>query len=235
MPHLARVSHSKRKGSAVVSRYVFVFGTSILIVTAMIVLLVSLFSPSIINPMLQSNPNKKITFIHIPINSTTTTATVSPSLSSSPERVNSSDQTNQKVVPFPLFKEILKNSTQTRPLKVKESIFTDEADFSVKSTSRLVSRKRKRKSQKKTSTSTRPRLDDEMKKEGNGDDCNIFDGEWVWVDNRKPYYPPGSCPFIEEGSNFNCYKNGKTDGAYLNWQWQWQSQQTNAACNSTIP
>ncbi|KAI3866709.1 hypothetical protein MKX03_006557 [Papaver bracteatum] len=240
MRPFARVSHnlhSKRKGyySSILSRYGFVFGASILIVTAIIVLLVSFFSPSIINPVLQNNLDQKFTFI--PFDST-----VSPSWSSAPELVNSSDQTNQKLTPTVLFKEILSNSTETiSHLKVVESVTGDKADsnvtspsrFSSNGNSRSVSRKRRKKSQKKTSSGSR--LNDETKKKGNGDDCNIFDGEWVWVDNRKPYYPPGSCPFIEEGSNFNCFKNGKTDDAYLNWQWQWQSQETNPRCNDTIP
>ncbi|KAI3850008.1 hypothetical protein MKX03_015353, partial [Papaver bracteatum] len=67
------------------------------------------------------------------------------------------------------------------------------------------------------------------------DDCNIFEGEWVRVNDRKPYYLPGSCPFIEVPSNFDCYKNGKPDDAYLKWQWKWQSHPTNAGCNNNVP
>ncbi|XP_026382027.1 protein trichome birefringence-like 2 isoform X1 [Papaver somniferum] len=68
-----------------------------------------------------------------------------------------------------------------------------------------------------------------------GGGCNIFEGEWVRVNDRKPYYLPGSCPFIEVPSNFDCYRNGKPDDAYLKWQWKWQSHPTNAGCNNNVP
>ncbi|KAI3870027.1 hypothetical protein MKW92_024555 [Papaver armeniacum] len=72
----------------------------------------------------------------------------------------------------------------------------------------------------------------------NGDDssdgigsCDIFDGEWVRDNDKQPYYPPGSCPFVE-GQNSACYNNGRPDDQFLKWQWQWQSKQTNARCDS---
>ncbi|KAI3841964.1 hypothetical protein MKX03_032637 [Papaver bracteatum] len=67
-----------------------------------------------------------------------------------------------------------------------------------------------------------------------GGDCDIFEGEWVMVDDRKPYYPPGSCPYIQTQAT-NCYSNGRPDVEYLKWQWQWQSHQTNAGCSKNIP
>ncbi|RZC60616.1 hypothetical protein C5167_022384 [Papaver somniferum] len=59
--------------------------------------------------------------------------------------------------------------------------------------------------------------------------CDIFDGEWVRDNDKQPYYPPGSCPFVE-GQNSACYNNGRRDDQFL--KWQWQSQQTNARCDS---
>ncbi|KAI3880282.1 hypothetical protein MKX03_031778 [Papaver bracteatum] len=64
-----------------------------------------------------------------------------------------------------------------------------------------------------------------------GSECDIFDGEWVRDENRKQYYPPGSCPFLGRHS-FECYKNGRPDDQYLQWQWQWPSVKTNARCNN---
>ncbi|KAI3967136.1 hypothetical protein MKW92_006625 [Papaver armeniacum] len=76
---------------------------------------------------------------------------------------------------------------------------------------------------------------------GNGDenssgggDCDIFEGEWVMVNDRKPYYPPGSCPYIQTQAT-NCYSNGRSDVEYLKWQWRWQSHPTNAGCSKNIP
>lgn len=68
-----------------------------------------------------------------------------------------------------------------------------------------------------------------------GHDCNIYKGEWVRpINGRKPFYPPGSCPYIERNP-FSCYKNGRPDDAYLKWQWQWHSHPENAGCNSNFP
>ncbi|KAL0918507.1 hypothetical protein M5K25_010516 [Dendrobium thyrsiflorum] len=47
--------------------------------------------------------------------------------------------------------------------------------------------------------------------------CDIFDGGWV-QDLTKPYYPPGSCPYID--IDFDCYKNGRPDDEFLRWRWK---------------
>ncbi|KAI3922764.1 hypothetical protein MKW98_006895, partial [Papaver atlanticum] len=64
-----------------------------------------------------------------------------------------------------------------------------------------------------------------------GRECDIFEGEWVNVNGRKPYYPPGSCPYLKN-QPFACYQNGRPDDQFLGWQWQWQSQETNAGCDN---
>ncbi|OIW10584.1 hypothetical protein TanjilG_15956 [Lupinus angustifolius] len=47
--------------------------------------------------------------------------------------------------------------------------------------------------------------------------CNIFDGKWV-KDDSKPYYPLGSCPYIDR--DFDCNLNGRPDSEYVKWKWQ---------------
>ncbi|PKA55169.1 hypothetical protein AXF42_Ash003806 [Apostasia shenzhenica] len=47
--------------------------------------------------------------------------------------------------------------------------------------------------------------------------CDVFDGRWV-KDSTKPYYPPGSCPYVD--IDFDCYKNGRPDDEFLRWRWQ---------------
>ncbi|KAK9938360.1 hypothetical protein M0R45_015103 [Rubus argutus] len=47
--------------------------------------------------------------------------------------------------------------------------------------------------------------------------CDIYDGKWV-RDDSKPYYPGGSCPYIDRG--FNCHLNGRPDNGFLRWKWQ---------------
>ncbi|XP_010940155.2 protein trichome birefringence-like 2 [Elaeis guineensis] len=47
--------------------------------------------------------------------------------------------------------------------------------------------------------------------------CDIFDGRWV-RDEQEPYYPAGSCPFIDR--DFDCHTNGRPDDGFLKWRWQ---------------
>uniref|UniRef100_J3LZF7 Uncharacterized protein n=1 Tax=Oryza brachyantha TaxID=4533 RepID=J3LZF7_ORYBR len=48
--------------------------------------------------------------------------------------------------------------------------------------------------------------------------CDMFSGGWVPDDDGYPFYPPGSCPHLDE--DFNCHKNGRTDTSFLKWRWQ---------------
>ncbi|KAL8150136.1 hypothetical protein V2J09_019944 [Rumex salicifolius] len=47
--------------------------------------------------------------------------------------------------------------------------------------------------------------------------CDIFDGKWVKND-AKPYYPPGSCPYVDR--DFNCFSNGRPDDDFVKWKWK---------------
>ncbi|KAI5419175.1 protein trichome birefringence-like 2 isoform X2 [Lathyrus oleraceus] len=47
--------------------------------------------------------------------------------------------------------------------------------------------------------------------------CDVFDGKWI-RDYSKPYYPLGSCPFIDR--DFNCHLNGRIDLEYVKWKWK---------------
>ncbi|CAK7332641.1 unnamed protein product [Dovyalis caffra] len=47
--------------------------------------------------------------------------------------------------------------------------------------------------------------------------CDIFDGKWV-RDDSKPYYPPGSCPYVDK--DFDCHLNGRPDDGFVKWKWQ---------------
>ncbi|MCL7034769.1 hypothetical protein MKW94_029432, partial [Papaver nudicaule] len=50
-------------------------------------------------------------------------------------------------------------------------------------------------------------------------ECDIFDGQWVLKEEAKePYYPPGSCPFVD--SRHDCSLNKRPDDGYLKWEWQ---------------
>lgn len=46
--------------------------------------------------------------------------------------------------------------------------------------------------------------------------CDIFDGRWV-RDDTKPYYPAGSCPYIDR--DFDCHLNKRPDDAFVKWKW----------------
>ncbi|KAJ0740411.1 putative PMR5 domain, PC-Esterase [Helianthus annuus] len=49
------------------------------------------------------------------------------------------------------------------------------------------------------------------------EDCDIFDGRWV-RDDSQPYYPAGSCPYVDR--DFNCYLNRRPDDEFVKWRWQ---------------
>ncbi|KAK1684140.1 hypothetical protein QYE76_044988 [Lolium multiflorum] len=47
--------------------------------------------------------------------------------------------------------------------------------------------------------------------------CDLFHGGWVREESYA-FYPPRSCPHIDD--DFNCHKNGREDTGFLNWRWQ---------------
>ncbi|CAA7398497.1 unnamed protein product [Spirodela intermedia] len=50
-----------------------------------------------------------------------------------------------------------------------------------------------------------------------GEDCDLFQGMWVW-DTNYPLYKPSECTFLDAG--FLCSKNGRPDRTYTKWRWQ---------------
>ncbi|XP_059656167.1 protein trichome birefringence-like 2 [Cornus florida] len=61
-------------------------------------------------------------------------------------------------------------------------------------------------------------FDSQMKmQKGLFGECDIFDGRWV-RDDTKPYYPSGSCPYIDR--DFDCHLNRRPDDGFLKWKWQ---------------
>ncbi|CAL9047980.1 protein trichome birefringence-like 2 [Musa acuminata AAA Group] len=53
---------------------------------------------------------------------------------------------------------------------------------------------------------------------GSSEQCDIFHGRWVRAEKNQPYYPAGSCPYLDD--DFNCHKNGRPDSDFLKWRWQ---------------
>lgn len=53
--------------------------------------------------------------------------------------------------------------------------------------------------------------------EESGNDCDVFDGDWVW-DESYPLYQSKDCRFLDEG--FRCSDFGRSDLFYTHWRWQ---------------
>ncbi|ESQ49438.1 hypothetical protein EUTSA_v10020661mg [Eutrema salsugineum] len=53
--------------------------------------------------------------------------------------------------------------------------------------------------------------------EEGGNDCDVYDGDWVW-DESYPLYQSKDCRFLDEG--FRCSEYGRSDLFYTQWRWQ---------------
>ncbi|KFK38044.1 hypothetical protein AALP_AA3G062900 [Arabis alpina] len=53
--------------------------------------------------------------------------------------------------------------------------------------------------------------------EESGNDCDVFDGDWVW-DESYPLYHSKDCRFLDEG--FRCSEFGRSDLFFTHWRWQ---------------
>ncbi|XP_026382025.1 protein trichome birefringence-like 2 [Papaver somniferum] len=179
-------------------------------------------------------------------NQTTIPSSLQESLENSTsvmESLENTTATDQTVIPWNSSSELMENSAETI---LAESNGTIANYSSAAKVEELVSTKAEDPVVSNISNNNEIKLYDGEKKQAEetsdtsssssqGHECNIFEGEWVKpVNNREPFYPPGTCPYIEQ-SPFDCYKNGRPEDAFLKLQWEWQSHTTNAGCNTNFP
>ncbi|KAI3938930.1 hypothetical protein MKW92_038278 [Papaver armeniacum] len=210
-----QISHSRRKGSSIIVGVGFIFGASAFIFISTIFMFPFL-TPSIINPVLQINLDtfyQKISFSYL----------ANESSSSTSSSLNSSHQL------------LLENSFEAYQTVMSSSLPDISKVNGTESSSKLTNY-----SNADVSSGSPPEVEEIVvtsinNSASSGHDCNIYKGEWVRpINGRKPFYPPGSCPYIERNP-FSCYKNGRPDDAYIKWQWQWKSHPENAGCNNNFP
>ncbi|CAN6478355.1 unnamed protein product [Victoria cruziana] len=70
---------------------------------------------------------------------------------------------------------------------------------------------------RKGAESEKPKFAEPIGREKLRTECDLFDGRWV-RDESYPYYPAGSCPYVETPTS--CYQNGRPDRNYEKWRWQ---------------
>ncbi|RZC59337.1 hypothetical protein C5167_006649 [Papaver somniferum] len=227
---------SKRIGSALIFGFGCIIGVSVLILTAIIFMFPSI-SSSLMNPMLQNNLNRYYHKISSPHSSQSSPSTTTSSPPPPPPPLSSSSPPPPPPPPqSPKLLDILTENTnsQTGINYTGNSYDNSSSNVSIDlpKEGELVDAKENLLS---TSPSNSSSSYSNTAYGGDDDeDCDIYDGEWVRDVNQEPYYPPGSCPYIEK-QPFDCYFNGKRDNEYLNWQWQWKSHPRNTGCSKNIP
>ncbi|KAI3880279.1 hypothetical protein MKX03_031775 [Papaver bracteatum] len=231
---------SKRIGSALIFGFGCIIGVSVLILTAIIFMFPSI-SSSLMNPMLQNNLNKyyhKTSSPHNSQSSPSGTITSSPPPPPPPPSSSSSPPPPTPPPQSPKLFNISTENSQTGMNNTENSYDNSSSNVSIdlQKEGELVDAKENLLSTSPSNSSSSY----SNTAYGGGDDdssdrdCDIYDGEWVRDVNQEPYYPPGSCPYIEK-QPFDCYFNGKRDNEYLNWQWQWKSHPRNTGCSKNIP
>ncbi|XP_026442057.1 protein trichome birefringence-like 2 [Papaver somniferum] len=209
----------KKKAASVLLGFGFFLGTAVLVLTVSSFMFPSIF-PSPSNPLLKDNLDRYYLkfgsphWHHFPSSTTSNTPAKDPSTlnnqtETSPTRnstENSSADTGENFV-----------STTTAPAGNSSAGNVSE-NSNIDVAGKLVDTVEESVPPNSTNFSS---------------DCDIFEGEWVMVKDRKQYYAPGSCPYLE-GQAFDCHGNERLDDEYINWQWQWQSHPRNAGCKNNI-